>query len=441
MSVQAEFLSFDPDKSRFILIGTSRCIADPDNLPELPAVRHNLDALERILLNPEIVGIRREGIIIIKDPRDKAELSSQLVNAARPAKDLLFIYYVGHGLLGQHNKKLYLATAQTTDANVDFDGFDFDEIRLLLDASQAKQRLLVLDCCFSGNVLEGALGSLDSVVDANIAIRSTYSIASAPPNRLSIADPDEKYTAFSGELIELLEHGTGGEEKFINADLLFDHLKRRIALKPKLPPPRKCDKYDGGKIVLARNRIGSIALEAQVTKLYQLVTPTIQSLNERIAGLEARLDKQLAKSENSASTADVSPPVESLSASHARKLARAGISTVIFQRFPPQIRGHIKQYLRVRWNSSVFAILAVVLLVTQAILFFDLFKPFLPSWVSSLLVPFDPDKCRVLGLALVLGSILLPATFVVVILLPYEWLPEWFISFVSSRDRDRLPTQ
>jgi hypothetical protein len=335
MSVQAESLSFDPDKSRFILIGTSRCIGDPENLPELPAVRNNLDALERILLNPEIVGIRRECIAIIKDPRDKADLSKQLVNVALPAKDLLFIYFVGHGLLGQRNNKLYLATEQTTQANVDFDGFDFDEIRLLLDASQSKQRLLILDCCFSGNVLEGALGSLDSVVDSNIAIRSTYSIASAPPNRLSIADPGEKHTAFSGELIELLENGTGGEEKFIDAEMLFEHLTRRIALKPRLPPPRKRDKYDGGKIVFARNRVGSIALEAQVTKLYQLVTPTIQSLNERIASLEARLDRRLAKSEDNASSADVSPPVESLSASQARKLARAGVSPVIFQRFPP----------------------------------------------------------------------------------------------------------
>ena len=293
MRTQPQSLSFDPAQSRFVLIGTGRYTQDPKGLPQLPSAVNNLREFERILLDPEIVGVPHHCITIIQDPRDKADLSRQLFDAARSASDLLLIYYVGHGLLGYHTKQLYLAVEQTAEENVDFSGYPFDEIRILLDASSARQRLLILDCCFSGNALEGALGSIDGLIDSNITIKSTYTIASAPPNRLSIAEPGEKYTAFSAELFDLLAHGTGGPEKFIDADLLFDNLIKRIALKPKLPPPRRRDKYDGSRIVIARNRVGSQALETQITKVYQLVGERVDSLDQRINEVAAKFDERL----------------------------------------------------------------------------------------------------------------------------------------------------
>jgi hypothetical protein len=88
-------LSFDPVVSRFILIGTSRYINDAKNLPSLPAVHNNLDAIERILRNSRIVGVPQDSITVIRDPSDKAALSARLIPSIRQAKDLLFIYYAG----------------------------------------------------------------------------------------------------------------------------------------------------------------------------------------------------------------------------------------------------------------------------------------------------------------------------------------------------------
>src|SRR4051812_48159273 len=101
MKSQAQSLSFEPSQNRFVLIGMSRYKNAPASaaLPNLPTALNNLHALERLLLDPEIVGIPHNCITIIKDPRDKADLSRQLFDAAEPATDLLFIYFVGHGLL------------------------------------------------------------------------------------------------------------------------------------------------------------------------------------------------------------------------------------------------------------------------------------------------------------------------------------------------------
>jgi len=269
--MNATELSFDPETSRFILIGTSRCIQDEQNLQPLPAVHNNLDALERILTNRDIVGVPPSSVTVIRDPNDKAALSVRLLPAIRQARDLLFIYYVGHGLIGRQTKRLFLGTAQTTEQDADFDGYDFDELRLAMDASPAIKRILILDCCFSGNALEGTMGGTDGVIDASIAIRSTYAIASAPPNRLSIAEPGEKYTAFTGELVDLLENGTRGPEQFLSIDAIYEALRRRIALKPHLPEPRRAIKFDGSKLIIARNIAVTAVLEVELGSFYRLM--------------------------------------------------------------------------------------------------------------------------------------------------------------------------
>src|SRR5262249_9697502 len=139
---------------------------DPTNLQELPAVANNLVALKALLQNPEIVGAPASSIISILNPRNKADLARQLVLAVQQVTDLLLIYYAGHGLIGKQNAKLFLGTMDTTEEYADFDGFDFEEIRLLLHAFGAKKRFLILDCCFSGRALEDAMGSPNSVIDS-----------------------------------------------------------------------------------------------------------------------------------------------------------------------------------------------------------------------------------------------------------------------------------
>lgn len=288
-------LSFDPKQSRFLLVGTSVYDRDPENLQALPSVLNNLTALKNIFISADIVGAPESSVIIVHNPRDKAEFSARLVEAATQANDLFFFYYAGHGVLGRETNKLYLGTVATTEEHADFDGFPFDEVRLILSSkTKAKKRVVILDCCFSGLALDDAMGTVNNAVDSNITIKSTYSIASAPPNRLSIAEPGKQYTAFSGELIDLLESDTGGAEKYLSADLIFEKLKGRIDLKPNLPEPRRKALYDGGVLVLARNRVGPPAVEAQFNTLYRLTAERITAIESKFDELRAELHAAIA---------------------------------------------------------------------------------------------------------------------------------------------------
>ena len=296
-SGDTSFLSFDPSKSRFLLVGTSIYTADK-GLPSLPAVANNLAKIESILLDKEIVGVSLDSIITVRNPRTKSEISDALVAAQREASDLLFIYYAGHGCLAQGTNKLYLATMTTTEADCAHNGFDFEEIRTALSKPLPAKRIIILDCCFSGNAIENSLSNSDpqaavgAIVETAMDVRpqsvqprSAYAIASAPANRLANDGEGKTYTAFTGELVELLEQGTGSVEDVLNMEQIYISLRQRIALNPKLPEPRRRIQHDGAAIVFARNR-KDIPISVRLESISRLMADTVAAIEARLHRIE-----------------------------------------------------------------------------------------------------------------------------------------------------------
>lgn len=80
----------DPARSRVVLIGASR-FTDRE-LPDLPAVRNNLDESAVCLR-----GIGR--CMVVADPESPVALVDPVHDAAAEAEDTLIVYYAGHGLV------------------------------------------------------------------------------------------------------------------------------------------------------------------------------------------------------------------------------------------------------------------------------------------------------------------------------------------------------
>src|SRR5262249_3492157 len=156
---------------------------------------------------------------------------------------------------------LYLATGATTKEHCDANGFPFGKLRTTIANSPALKKVLILDCCFSGEALNDEMGDEVSLLASNIDnITGTYSIASSPENKLSMAPVGAEYPAFTGELIGLLKEGTGSNNPVLTLDEIFEHLRRRIAQKTKLPEPQRKSLLDGSRIIFARNHMGVGAL-------------------------------------------------------------------------------------------------------------------------------------------------------------------------------------
>jgi hypothetical protein len=83
--------------------------------------------------------------------------------------------------------------------------------------------------------------SVGNIVDANINInnpavdiKSSFALASAPASRVSMAPADMKYTAFTAELVDVLQNGIDIPDTYLNMACIYDAVRERIRQKKNL---------------------------------------------------------------------------------------------------------------------------------------------------------------------------------------------------------------
>jgi hypothetical protein len=216
----------DPTKSAAVVMGVAT-YRQRSNFPAIPAATNNALALARILADPTIGHLTQDRCFVVTDPVSPTEVITKLRKAARSAQDTFTIYFAGHGELGRDGK-FYLILKNTNADNLRYSALDFDSIREVMKDCPARRRLLIVDCCFSGNAVAGYMSGKAQGIFGLVETSGTYTLASAGPNAKSTFRPGEPYTAFTGELIALLEDGLPGHGEFITVDQLYPNLKQRL---------------------------------------------------------------------------------------------------------------------------------------------------------------------------------------------------------------------
>ncbi|MCU1648302.1 MAG: hypothetical protein JWN03_8577 [Nocardia sp.] len=189
----------DPDRSewRAALIGVSRYI-DPE-FPDIPAAGNNVADLARLLTAPSGSALAKSQCDVRTDPEHNTEVGTAVASAAREAKGVLLVYFAGHGVVDRRGR-LYLALTGTSRDHPEWSSVPFATMRDEIIASPARTRILILDCCFSGRAFE-AMGTPSSLIDGQIDIQGTYTIASSAKNEPSIAPEGHRHTAFTAALL------------------------------------------------------------------------------------------------------------------------------------------------------------------------------------------------------------------------------------------------
>ncbi|WP_405060160.1 caspase family protein [Kribbella sp. NBC_01505] len=236
------------DRSRAVLIGTSRFANS--NLPALPAVRRNLSALSRALTDPTSGILPAGNCDVVLNPDSPDAFMRRLRQAAGQAEDLLLVYYAGHGL--RHHRReddLYLTVQRTDPDGLDGSAVEFRWVRDVVAESSARARLLILDCCYSGLALERM--SVDSLEERELTVVGTSVMAATPKNKRAHSPAGEQYTAYTGELLGVLENGSplaGQPLTVINTHRLL----RAALAKKDLPQPVLRADNTSGEILLRR---------------------------------------------------------------------------------------------------------------------------------------------------------------------------------------------
>jgi hypothetical protein len=215
----------DPGKSRALLLGCT-CYTGP-SLPGLPAVAGNRAGLKDVLTSPWGTGLAPEHCLVLKGADHvRDEIGSRLTALAGEAEDMLLVYYAGHGLIGP-NGELFLALPGTR-SNLDlvaWTALPFSLVRSALadPGIRARNRVLILDCCFSGIAID-VMSGVTSAVRGQLEMAGTCTLASSPANRPSIAPPGSPYTAYTGELLHLLRHGSASQPELLTLTAIHEHL-------------------------------------------------------------------------------------------------------------------------------------------------------------------------------------------------------------------------
>lgn len=237
----------DPFLSRAVLIGTGSY----GTLSPIVAIHNNLPALAEVLRADNYWGLPADRCAIVEDPETTADMLDPVRVAAHDATDTLLVYYAGHGLVDPRRSELHLSLTGSDPQRI-YTAVPYALIRDLLLDSRAVRRIVILDCCYSGRALGQMTATASAVVDEASA-EGTFVLAASAENKVALAPPSERYTAFTGELLAIIRKGITGYGPVLDLDCVYQHLLASMRSKG-FPLPQKRDRNTAGQAALVRNQ-------------------------------------------------------------------------------------------------------------------------------------------------------------------------------------------
>ncbi|MGI8332368.1 caspase, EACC1-associated type [Actinomadura scrupuli] len=240
----------DPGRSYAVLIGTSAYRSA--GLADLPAVANNLTALAEVLTDPALGGLVPEHTAVLPDATGVREVYRALRHQADRATDTLLVYFAGHGLLGSHHNELYLALADTNRDELPVSALSYEVVRRVFLDSPAANRLLILDCCYSGRAAMPHMSDPDQEILGQIGIEGTYILTATSANEMALAPAGVPHTAFTGELLTLLRTGIPDGPELLTLGTIYRHLRYTMTTRG-MPVPSRHGTDTADLLALTRN--------------------------------------------------------------------------------------------------------------------------------------------------------------------------------------------
>ncbi|WP_067678895.1 caspase, EACC1-associated type [Nocardia miyunensis] len=218
-------------------------------LPSLPTVPETFDDLREAFVDR--CGARAENVVGVLDPSDARTMAAVIAEEAARAQSILVVYFIGHGLRGPGGE-LFLAAADTGElipGLAAHQALSFAALAQAVQGCRAAAVVVILDCCFSGTATLDA--DTASIREFATGAHGRYLIGSA--EHLASAPAGQRHTAFTGALLELLEHGDAREPAWLTLDSVFDGIYRRLRHAQQGPLPRRQAGDRAGEVIIAPN--------------------------------------------------------------------------------------------------------------------------------------------------------------------------------------------
>jgi ATP-dependent Clp protease ATP-binding subunit ClpC len=175
-----------------------------------------------------------------------------IADAARDTTDTLLVYYSGHGFVADDGR-FYLGMRETSHDKWKHTGMPYDQLRSAVIDSPAANKLIVLDCCYSGQAIE-------MLADANglggqLDVEGTYVLTASSATRLAHAPEGHRNSAFTAELIDILAKGLDNGSEVIRVAELYPRLRSSLAAKG-FSDPQQRGTNNIGQLAIVKNPFG-----------------------------------------------------------------------------------------------------------------------------------------------------------------------------------------
>ncbi|MBV9767673.1 MAG: caspase family protein [Acidobacteriaceae bacterium] len=148
-----------PRRRLALLVATYRY--DDAGLRQLTAPGHDAEALAEVLRRPDIADF--DVTIMLNEPHHVVGRAIGEFYRNRRSDDLTLLYFTGH-VLKDDEGRLYLAMTNTRRDDLVFTALSAEQIDYAMNSCSSRQKVLILDCCYSGAFPAGRISKADAQV-------------------------------------------------------------------------------------------------------------------------------------------------------------------------------------------------------------------------------------------------------------------------------------
>ncbi|MFJ3913067.1 caspase, EACC1-associated type [Streptomyces vinaceus] len=227
------------DNDRYaMLIGVSTY--DSDHYHDLPPVRADLHYMRAVLESTEI-GMYNDCAMVAEPTRAEMLYAVEQFLEERQSSETALLYFSGHGQFCEADGQLYFLTRDADPDDLPGTAVPAEFLERMLQSCRASSKLVLLDCCSSGSVVQGwtAKGGADTAAPPapSTLLRpgGVYFITASDALQAASAMAPEGSSLgtsrFTGEIVEGLRSGRIKEGGWITPDDLFEYLTAQMVIK------------------------------------------------------------------------------------------------------------------------------------------------------------------------------------------------------------------
>lgn len=240
-----------------LLIGISEY--EPGLAP-LPKAVNDVEAMRRVLVNPEMGDFAAGDVTVLKNPqRQEMEDAIYDLYANREKEDLLLFYFSGHGVKVD-NGDFYFSTRITRK--------DQEKLRTAsavaatsvhgwMSQSKSKRQAVILDCCFSGAFAKGMTtkdaGSIN--LQEYLGGEGRAILTASTSTQYAFESDGLDLSIYTHYLVEGIEKGAADKDGdgWIAVDELHGYAKSKVQEASPAMTPEFYPFKDGYRILLAKS--------------------------------------------------------------------------------------------------------------------------------------------------------------------------------------------